>query len=120
MIAEDLGQVALYDRRNLCHRDVRPASMDSVLTPASRIPHGTMRSYHDRSQSQFSANPCMVTPLATRAPIAPTFRSAHPSPDPSPSGPPPVIHAPLRPSTRPAVTPNSAHTRIMASSSART
>ena len=121
--------MALHDRRDLGHGDV-PSGLDGqrVLTPASRIPHGTMRSYHDRSQSQFSANPCMVTPLATRAPIAPTFRSAHPSPGSSP-GPcrparPPRpatwvpaqrIHAPLRPSTRPAVTPNSAHTRIMAS-----
>ena len=49
----------------------RPASADSVVTPASRMPHGTMRSYHDRSQSQFSASPCMVAPRATRAPIAP-------------------------------------------------
>ena len=42
-----------------------------TVTPASRMPHGTMRSYHDRSQSQFSASPCMVAPRATRAPIAP-------------------------------------------------
>ena len=80
-----------------------------MVTPASRMPHGTMRSYQDRSQSQFSASPCMVTPRATRAPIAPTFRSGSPG-----------TQAPLRPATRTAATPNSAQVRIMASSSART
>ena len=34
-----------------------------------------MRSYQDRSQSQFSAKPCMVTPLATRMPRAAILRS---------------------------------------------
>ena len=53
----------------------RPVWADSVVVPASRMPHGTIRSYQDRSQSAFSANPCMVTPRATRAPIAPTLRS---------------------------------------------
>ncbi len=48
----------------------RPVSADSEVTVASLMPHGTMRSYQDRSQSQFSAKPCMVTPLATRMPIA--------------------------------------------------
>ena len=51
----------------------------------------------------------MVTPRATRAPIAPTLRSGVPG-----------TQAPLRPATRTAVTPNSEHVRIMASSSART
>ena len=90
----------------------RPVWADSVVVPASRMPHGTMRSYQDRSQSAFSANPCMVTPRATRAPMAPTFRSGTLW---SPS-----TQAPLRPATRPVLTPNSAHVRIMASSSART
>ena len=88
----------------------RPASAVSVVTPASLIPQGTIRPNHDRSQSQFSAKPCMVVPRATRAPIAPTLRS----------GPLPVTQAPLRPSIRCAVTPNSAHVEIMASSRART
>ena len=87
----------------------RPVSADSVVTAASEMPHGTMRSYQDRSQSQFSASPCMVTPRATRAPIAPILRSGAP-----------WIQAPLRPGTRVAVTPKSAQVRIMASSSART
>ncbi len=33
------------------------------VTPASAIPHGTMRSKSVRSGSQFSANPCIVTSL---------------------------------------------------------
>jgi hypothetical protein len=80
-----------------------------VVTPASRMPHGTMRSYQDKSQSQFRASPCIVTPRATRAPIAPTLRSGSPG-----------TQAPLRPATRTAVTPKSKHVRIMASSKART
>ena len=74
-----------------------------------------MRSNQDRSLSQFSASPCMVTPFATRAPIAPTFRLGR-------SGLPgsPRIHVPDRPATLVAATPNSAHTPIIASSSART
>ena len=90
----------------------RPVSADSVVVPASLMPHGTIRSYQDRSQSAFRANPCMVTPRATRAPIAPTFRSGRVSS--------PGTQVPLRPGTRPVLTPNSAHVRIMASSSART
>jgi hypothetical protein len=87
----------------------RPVSADSVVTSASEMPHGTIRSNQDRSQSQFSAIPCMVTPRATRAPIAPTLRSGSPS-----------TQAPLRPGTRTALTPNSAQVRIIDSSSART
>ena len=79
-----------------------PVSAVSEVTPASLMPQGTIRSYHDRSQSQLSASPCMVTPRATRAPIAPTFRSGCP-PD---AG----SHAPERPSTRIASSPNSAQT----------
>jgi len=90
----------------------RPVSADSVVVPASPMPHGTMRSYQDRSQFAFSAKPCMVAPRATRAPIAPTLRSGRVSS--------PGTQAPLRPGTRPVLTPNSAHVRIMASSSART
>ncbi len=77
------------------------------------MPQGTIRSNHDRSQSQFSASPCMVTPRATRAPIAPDLPLGQPPRD---AG----IHAPERPSTRIACSPNSAQTRIIASSSART
>ena len=83
-----------------------------MAPPASRMPQGTIRSNQDRSQSQLSASPCMVTPLATRAPIAPIFRSGRPRD----AG----IQVPDRPSTRTACRPNSAQTRIMASSSART
>ena len=43
--------------------------------PASLMPHGTNRSYHARSTSQLSANPCMVTPRLTRMPIAAILRS---------------------------------------------
>ncbi len=66
----------------------RPSSRDSEVTVASAMPHGTIRSYAVRSGSQFSAKPCMVTPRATRMPIAATLRA--------PSG----VHTPLRPSTR--------------------
>ena len=69
-----------------------PASAASDVVPASRMPHGTNRSYHDRSLSQLSAMPCMVTPRATRMPTAPILRSGRPSG--------PRIQAPLRPSTR--------------------
>ena len=54
----------------------------------------------------------MATPRATRAPIAPTFRSGSP--------PEAGSQAPERPSTRMASSPNSPQTRIIASSSART
>ena len=90
----------------------RPDSADSVVTVASRIPQGTIRSYQDRSQSQFRAKPCMVTPRDTRMPIAPTFRSGLLSV--------PRSQTPLRPSTRVVVTPNSAQARISASSRDRT
>src|SRR5262249_49850668 len=90
----------------------RPDSADSVVVVASLIPHGTMRSYQDRSQSQFRAKPCMVTPRDTRIPIAATFRSCPPAW--------PRTHTPLRPSTRSVRTPNAAQARISASSIART
>ena len=48
----------------------RRASADSVVTPASLIPHGTMRPNQDRSQSQFSAKPAW----SRRAPPAPRSR----------------------------------------------
>ena len=37
------------------------------------MPQGTNRSYQDRSTSQLSANPCMVTPRLTRMPMAASF-----------------------------------------------
>ena len=67
--------MAFHHRHYLATVMSRPVSADSVVVPASRMPHGTMRSYQDRSQSAFSAKPCMVAPRATRAPIAPTLRS---------------------------------------------
>ena len=48
----------------------RPSSCDSDVTPASVMPHGTMRANQDRSGSQLRAKPCSVTPRATRMPIA--------------------------------------------------
>ena len=48
------------------------------MTPASAIPHGTKRSYQERSTSQLSAKPCMVTPRLTRMPIAAILRSGRP------------------------------------------
>ena len=94
---------------------LRPVSADRLVTPASRMPQGTMRSNQPRSQSQLSAKPCIVTPRATRMPIAATLRScALPGPRP------PVIQTPLRPSTRVVATPTSAQARISASSRART
>ena len=54
----------------------RPSSAESEVTPASRIPHGTIRSNQVLSGSQFRAKPCIVTPLATRIPIAAILRSS--------------------------------------------
>src|SRR5262249_60497191 len=88
-----------------------PAATDSEVTPASLMPQGTILSNQPRSQSQLSANPCMVTPRDTRMPTAPTFRSGPPSP---------VIHTPLRPSTLVVTTPASPQHLISASSRART
>ena len=51
-----------------------------------------MREYQARSESQLIAKPCIVTPCATRMPMAATLRSG---PCPSAS-----THTPLRPSTR--------------------
>ena len=53
----------------------RPSSTASDVTPASVMPHGTMRSNQVRSGSQLSAKPCIVTPPCTRTPIAATLRS---------------------------------------------
>ena len=63
----------------------RPTSCESVVTPASAMPQGTNRSYQPRSTSQLSEMPCIVTPCATRSPMAPTLRSGRcvvgPEPD---------------------------------------
>ena len=56
----------------------RPSSRLSEVTPASAMPQGTNRSYHPRSTSQLSANPCMVTPRLTRMPSAAILRSGPP------------------------------------------
>lgn len=90
----------------------RPASCVRDVTVASLMPHGTMRSYHDRSASQLRAKPCMVTPCETRMPIAATLRSCAPSC--------PSTQTPERPWTRVASTPRSAHVRISTSSTRRT
>src|SRR4051795_9613352 len=85
-----------------------PASMLSVVTPASVIPHGTMPANDVSSQLQLRANPCIATPRATRIPIAATLRS------------PSAAHTPLRPSTRTVGTSYADATAISASSSRRT
>ena len=96
--AQHAGQVTLHDRGHVGHRDrLPPVSADSVVTPACCMLHGTMRSYQERSQSAFSASPCMVTPWPTCAPIAPTLRSGWPAS--------PRTQAPLRPATRSALPP---------------
>ena len=94
---------------------VRPVSADRLVTPASRMPQGTMRSNQLRSQLQLSAKPCIATPRDTRMPIAATLRSSV-----LPGPRPPVSHTPLRPSTRVVATPGPAQARISASSMART
>ena len=53
----------------------RPSSALSDVTPASAMPHGTKRAYQERSTSQLSAKPCMVTPRLTRMPRAAILRS---------------------------------------------
>ena len=86
----------------------RPASCDSVVTPSSVRPHGTIASYHERSVVQFSAKPWSVHRIRwTRTPIAQTLRSP--------------AHTPLFTGLRPSAgTPASAHARITTSSSAWT
>ena len=91
----------------------RPSSADSDVTPASGIPHGIMLPNAVMSGSQLRAKPCMVTPRATRTPIAATLRSG-------PGRSSAATQTPLRPSTRPVVSPNPAQTSISASSSRRT
>src|SRR5665811_394623 len=90
----------------------RPSSLRSDVTSASGMPHGTMRPNWSRSESQFSAKPCIVTPLATRTPIAATLRSRRTSSAGN--------HTPLRPATRIAPRPRSAHRSMIVCSSART
>src|SRR5690606_2649886 len=48
----------------------RPDSAESDVTPASAIPQGTIWPNQFRSQSALRAKPCMVTPWATRMPMA--------------------------------------------------
>ena len=52
-----------------------PSSALSEVTFAPEIPHGIIFSYADKSGFTFKAKPCMVTPFATRSPIAAIFRS---------------------------------------------
>jgi hypothetical protein len=66
----------------------------------------------DMSGSQLSAKPCIVTPRATRTPIAATLRSG-----PRSSA---RTHTPLRPSTCSVVRPKPAQTSISAVSIRRT
>ena len=96
--AEHLGEVLLG--APITSATAPPArSADSVVTDASLIPQGTIRSNQDRSQSQLSAKPCMVTPRDTRMPIAPTLRSGRCRPRRG-------TQTPLRPSTRSVATPD--------------
>lgn len=44
--------------------------------PASRMPHGMIRSNQALSGFTFRAKPCIVTPFATRMPIAAILRSS--------------------------------------------
>ena len=86
------------------------------MTPASGIPHGIMLLNAVMSGSQLSAKPCIVTPRATRTPMAATLRSGR-NPSPGSSA---ATQTPLRPSTRPVASPKPAQTSIRASSSRRT
>src|SRR5829696_2345526 len=90
----------------------RPSSADSDVTPASAMPHGTIRSNAVRSASQLSAKPCSVTPRWTRTPMAAILRSGPRSSAPS--------HTADRPGTRPPRTPMSVTTVIRACSRRRT
>jgi hypothetical protein len=90
----------------------RPSSWVIEVTPASRMPHGTMRSNAARSQSALMANPCSVTPRATRIPIAATLRSGPRSS----AG----TQAPLRPSIRVVANPSSASESMSSCSVRRT
>jgi hypothetical protein len=74
-VPEGTGEMAFMTGISLATVMWRLASADSVITPAWWTPRGTIRSYQDGSQSAFSANTCVVTPLATRGPSASTLRS---------------------------------------------
>src|SRR5690625_7107898 len=90
---------------------VRSNTCDKDVTSASEIPHGVIGLNHERSHEALNANPCIVTPLATRTPIAAIF--AHGA---SLRG----THTPDLPSTRAAATPHLSHRSISACSSFRT
>jgi len=52
------------DRQRVLDGDLAASSPLSEVTPASRMPHGTIRSYAVLSGLQLNEKPCMVTPLA--------------------------------------------------------
>src|SRR5690606_16876276 len=89
-----------------------PSSAVRLVTSASSMPHGTMRSNSARSGLQLRAKPCMVTPLATRTPMAQILRSRR-----APSA---GSHTPERFSTRTVSRPNAAQASMIACSSWRT
>ncbi len=82
-----VGQAA----RRLVDRDLRPSSRERLVTPWSRMPHGTISANGARSLVTFSAKPCDVTQRAMRTPMAPTFSVP--------------THVPVLPAIRPAVIP---------------
>src|SRR5690606_13041425 len=90
----------------------RPSSAVSDVASASGRPQATMRENAERSASQLSARPCIVTPRATRTPIAASLRGR------SPSG--TGTQTPERPSSRTVARPSAAAASMTACSSART
>src|SRR5690606_37905891 len=89
-----------------------PSSALRLVTSASSMPQGTMRSNSGRSGLQLRARPCIVTPLATRTPMAQILRSRRVASAGS--------HTPERSSTRMVWRPKAAQASMIACSSWRT
>jgi hypothetical protein len=83
-----------------------------LVAPASARPHATIVSYAANEFEQLRENPCIVTPSATRMPIAAILSPAGRSES--------ISHTPLRPSTRCPGIPNSASTSMSMPSRRRT
>src|SRR5438105_9985823 len=102
---------------------VRPSTFSSDVALRSAMPHGTIKSKNRKSVETLYANPCEVIQRLMCTPMAPSFsevascewRVAREDPSSANS-----TQTPVFPGSLPAVIPNSAVARIMASSSLRT
>lgn len=75
-VLQDVPQVAFGDREDLLDGHVAAEFVRQGGDAASRMPQGMILSNHLLSGFTFSAKPCIVTPLATRMPMAAILRSS--------------------------------------------